>query len=70
MTLKNSARNSSMPASPKNPSFVSFTSEKSQFLSGGPVRLLRRRCPTGQSSSNNLSAQVQYSSAASRTWRG
>ena len=44
-TLKNSARNSSMPASPRNPSFVSFTSEKSQSLSGGPVRLLRQAVP-------------------------
>ena len=45
MTLKNSARNSTMPASPRNPSFVSFTSEKSQFLSGGPVRILRAAVP-------------------------
>ena len=44
-TLKNSARNSSMPPSPRNPSFVSFTSEKSQFLSGGPVRILRPAVP-------------------------
>src|SRR6266853_2029985 len=43
--LKNSARNCSTPASPKNPSFVSFTTEKSQFLSGGPVRILRPAVP-------------------------
>ena len=43
--LKNSARNSSMPASPRNPSFVSFTAEKSQFLSGGPLRILRPAVP-------------------------
>ena len=43
--LKNSARNSSRPASPKNPSLVSLTSEKSQFLSGGPFRILRPAVP-------------------------
>ena len=34
-----------MPPSPRNPSFVSFTSEKSQFLSGGPLRILRPAVP-------------------------
>ncbi len=35
-----------MPPSPRNPSFVSFTSEKSQFLSGGPLRILRPAVPS------------------------
>src|SRR5882672_3529691 len=43
--LKNSARNSSMPPSSRISSFVFFTTEKSQFLSGGPVRILRPAVP-------------------------
>src|ERR1700720_1505522 len=43
---KNSARNCTMPASPRNPTLVSFTSEKSQFLKGGPLRMLRTELPS------------------------
>jgi len=45
-TLKNSARNSNIPPSPRNPSFVAFTTEKSQFLSGGPLRIFLPPVPS------------------------
>ena len=43
--LKNSARNCSVPASPSNPSFVSFATEKSQFLKAGPLRIFLPAVP-------------------------
>src|SRR5437879_12765309 len=53
-TLKNSARNSRFPPSPSNPSFVLFTIEKSQFLSGGPLRILRPPVPSWPTESEQL----------------
>src|SRR3984893_13716197 len=44
--LKNSARNSSIPPSPRKPSFVCLTMEKSQSLSGGPLKILRPAVPS------------------------
>jgi len=45
MMLKNSARNCNIPPSPRNPNFVSFTKEKSQFLEGGPGMISRPEVP-------------------------
>jgi len=44
--LKNSTRNCTRPASPRNPNFVSFINEKSQFLKGGPGRKFRPEVPS------------------------
>src|ERR1700720_260912 len=45
-TLKNSARNCPDPASPRNFTFVSFTSEKSQSLDPGPRKMSRPAVPS------------------------
>src|SRR5580704_6969423 len=44
--LNISARNWIRPASPRNPTFVSFTSEKSQFLKCGPGMISRPEVPS------------------------
>src|SRR4029077_14201923 len=53
-TLKNSARNSRFPPSPRNPSLVFFTIEKVQFLSRGPLRILRPPVPSWPTVSEQL----------------
>ena len=47
--MKNSARNSSCPASPRNLRCVSFTVEKSRFDKPGPLRKLRDVLPINPS---------------------
>src|SRR5579863_9160736 len=46
MILKISAQNYQTSSSPRNPNFVFFTSEKSQFLKGGPGIMLRLEVPS------------------------
>ena len=54
----------------QNPSFVSLTSEKSQSLSGGPVRILRPAVPNWPSVGEQFVKPGQHTAGRSRTWPG
>ena len=55
-TLKNSARNSMAPCSPRNPSLVSLATEKSQLMTPGNRRSFRGELPCIQGQIDRTSA--------------